>query len=342
MHNLTEIRAKLTDDQRASLNSIWHYHFERDKWMPVAALYRRFGKETTLAAFSSLSASIVAEHPGHGERRFVLTFLGELLTEKGEEAERLLERLLGYMREKLRTDPEFNEVDSEEVRATLGLTDDESRLLSRTYWCSRLSGGGGSRGEDRWSGGIAYYIRNELPIEENLLGYLRYYALKEYDPELPVLYDERNSYLSAKNVSAQRSDFWFIDDADLRDLLDNDWREALRVHDVGAWKSCLLLCGSILEGVLIDALSQDKQNANAVYQRLKRRSASALEGWNLADLMDVADELKLFPRGTIHLGHAVREFRNLVHPGKQLRDNIKATEEQADVALNLVRMCLKK
>jgi len=340
MSKIDESRTTLTEDQRKVINTIWDYELEKNTQIPTSALYHRLGKSVVASAFKFLNGSIVREYPGNGTPRCGLPFLGRLLTDQGKEGEELLTKVLSYVQSNLRSDPEFNEISSEKLKETFGFTDEQIHTLWQYIHSSPFSGGGGGGGAERWSYGISYYMRNDLPLEDDLSAYFEKCALEEYDPNLPVLYDERNQYLLSKNKGSARSEFWFVTDTDLQKLLEKDWQEAQRVHKVGAWKSCVLLCGSILEGILMNALSKNWTNASSEFSQRKKRPAPPLNEWDLVDLVEVANKLKLFPKGTIHLSNAVREFRNLIHPGRQIREHIQVTEEQANIAINAVRMCI--
>lgn len=340
MSKLDELRRILTEDQRKVINTIWDYELEKNTSIPTTALYHRLGKDVAGSALRSLNGSIVSEYSGNGTPRCGLTFLGRLLTDQGEEGEELLSKVLSYVRSELRSDPEFNEISSEKLREAFDLTDKQVQTLWQYIHLSPFSGGGGGGSAGGWKYGVSYYMRNDLPLEEDLSAYLEKYALEEYDANLPVLYDERNRYSTGKNKGSARSEFWFVTDTDLQKLLEKDWQEAQQVHNAGAWKSCVLLCGSILEGIIMNALSKDWPNARNEFSRRKRQSAPPLNEWDLVDLVEVANRLKTFPKGTIHLSNAVREFRNLIHPGRQIREHIQVTEEQANIAINAVRMCM--
>lgn len=313
---------------------------EKNTQIPTSALYHRLGKEVAAAALLSLNGSIVREYSGNGTPRCGLTFLGKLLADRGDEGEELLTKVLGYVRDRLRSDPEFNEIASGALKETFGFPEAQIQTLWQYVFHSPFSGGGGGGSPGGWQFGVPYYMRDELPLEEDVAAYLERYALKDYDPDLPVLHEERASYLTGKNAGAVRGTFWFVTDTDLRELLEADWREARRVHEAGAWKSCVILCGSILEGILMDALGRDLANASREYSLRRRRPAPPLNEWDLVDLVESANKLRTFPKGAIHLSHAVREFRNLIHPGRQIRENVRVTEEQANVAINAVRMCI--
>jgi hypothetical protein len=341
MSKIDELRTNLTEDQRRVINTTWIYELEKNTQIPTSALYHRLGKDMAASALKSLNGSIVREYSGNGTPRCGLTFLGKLLTDQGEEGKDLLTKVLSYVQSNLRTDPEFNEISSEKLKEGFDFTDDQIHTLWQYLFHSPFSGGGGGGSSGGWKFGVSYYMRNDLPLEEDLSVYFEKYALEEYDPNLPVLYNERNQYLTDKNKGSVRSEFWFITDADLQKLLEQDWQEAQRVQGVGAWKSCLLLCGSILEGILMNALNQDWVNSSAEFSRRKKKPAPPVNEWDLVDLVEVANRLRMFPKGTIYLSNAVREFRNLIHPGRQIREHIQVTEEQATIAINSVRILLQ-
>src|SRR6266446_2290788 len=195
MSGLDPIRNQLTEDALAVINAIWEYDLEKEKCIPTTALFVRVGPDVATSGLKSLNASIVIEHSGDGTKRCCLTFLGRLMARDGALGEELLKRLLELIQSRLLADPEFTTVDSESVRETLALTDEEFRTLSHYYWQSPFIGGGGGQ-KTRWSFGVPYYMHNDLPLEKDLNAYVRRYALRDFDAKLPVLYDERSTYQS--------------------------------------------------------------------------------------------------------------------------------------------------
>lgn len=53
----------------------------------------------------------------------------------------------------------------------------------------------------------------------------------------------------------------------------------------------------------------------------------------MADLINVAVELKLVSAGVEKLSHPIREFRNLIHPGNEIRNDLQFGQEEARIAL---------
>ena len=193
---------------------------------------------------------------------------------------------------------------------------------------------GGSGNGTNWKFGIPSYMENELVLEENIKEFFFRYVFEYNKETLPCLYEEREDRLKPIN---EKSLFSFITDNKLRELIEKDWKEINSVFYAGAWKSCVLLCGSVLEGILINELSKVLQRANVEYQNQKKKNAPTLDRWDLIDLVDVANKLNVFSKRTFYLTHAIREFRNLIHPGKQLREHLEITEEQAHIVFNAIK-----
>jgi hypothetical protein len=101
------------------------------------------------------------------------------------------------------------------------------------------------------------------------------------------------------------------------------------------------LAGSILEALLHDLLTRDQARIHlamaAKYApKLKSgapkdiQSTARKDEWTLYDLIRVSDELGLVPKAWEASVQAVlREFRNYVHPRKELQMQDKITEGEA-------------
>jgi len=112
---------------------------------------------------------------------------------------------------------------------------------------------------------------------------------------------------------------------------------------VNASRSCTILCGSILEGLLLDALNDDAERARDELQtakNLKKRPGS-LATWELGDLLIAAEKLRILEGTNLNLGSVVRDYRNLVHLGKQLRASQVVTANVAGLAIGAVTECIQ-
>jgi hypothetical protein len=108
-----------------------------------------------------------------------------------------------------------------------------------------------------------------------------------------------------------------------------------RAYISSCWKSVLILSGGAIEAILLDLLQANQAQALAAS---KAPGKPDLTRWDLADLINVAVELKLVSDGVEKLSHPVREYRNLVHPGVEVRTGLKFGEQEAKIALEVLHL----
>ncbi len=337
MDQLDDLRKGMTDDERQLLTAIWRRHREQKTGMSCRVLHLKFRNMPVREILERLGGSVVFTN-WESEECYRLTFLGVLLTEDGPTVEDLVIQYLDYVKEQCLSDPEFSQVRSQDVETILGLTTSESRTLLNLLEWSGLRGSGDSS-QEGWTTTISTDIER-LVKGESAQRFLRDRVVKDYRLGLPISESARWANFTGLGAAAlEPEEFSFLKDPKLRVHIEADWSEVWRVRQAKAWKSCLFLCGSILEGMLLDVLTVRANDAEAAYKRLRPTPAPALERWDLNDLVSVAEDLGVLSRGLLHLSHALREYRNLIHPGRQLRDKTEVTEEEAEIAFNVVRVC---
>jgi len=137
------------------------------------------------------------------------------------------------------------------------------------------------------------------------------------------------------NPVAEAIKFQFIRDEGLHQLLERDYQEIQRALGARCWKSVIILSGGAIEAILTDLLLVNESAAKAAQSAPKK---SDITKWDLADLIDVAVELKLIAPGVSKLSHPVREYRNLIHPGNEIRNKLSFGPEEARIAIEVLRM----
>jgi hypothetical protein len=126
--------------------------------------------------------------------------------------------------------------------------------------------------------------------------------------------------------------FAFVSDADLREIVERDYRElSVILMPDAAWKSAVVMAGSILEAILYDQLTRD---ATRVDQAMAHSDApkkkggvvkdiakdTAADEWRLADLIKVAAGLNVIPaHQAASIDQVLRDYRNFVHPRKEIK-----------------------
>ena len=127
--------------------------------------------------------------------------------------------------------------------------------------------------------------------------------------------------------------FSFVADAQLRTIIDRDYRElSMILLPSGAWKSTVVLSGSILEALLQDALTKDSAILSKAETSSKAPVHKTLEKgeWKLHDLIEVAVDLQILPLDRSKaIDQILRDYRNYVHPKKEIRSKYPCTEAEA-------------
>lgn len=318
MAELDALRGRLTAPNRRFVNALWGFYRDHNRWVPPRIVHQHFGKTTAQAQLAELGSSLVRTDRDAGKEYYRLTFLGVLLTEPGVEAEDLLVRYLEYVRDRYRSDSRVEWVSSQEVEAALGLSAEQSRLLRQLLRLSHWWGGGSAFGGREWTVGVPVDV-DDLLGESDLRRYVREHVLRHF----PV---ETRAGTAAARSDEPGSDFWFVTNPALRERLAADWHEAQDVYHVRAWKSCVILCGGILEALLADALERDGQQG--------RRGACAL-----SSLTEAAAARALLGPEPTRLTPALASFAVLIHPNRKPRGPAVSRAE-AEEAMQIVRLYL--
>jgi len=103
-------------------------------------------------------------------------------------------------------------------------------------------------------------------------------------------------------------------------LLSDRWAEAQRCVDAKAFLAANIVMGSLLEGLLLGVCQRFPRDANACQSAPKDREGKVLpfHEWTLSHMIDVAHNLNWVDLDVKKFSHALRDFRNLIHPYAQL------------------------
>ena len=153
--------------------------------------------------------------------------------------------------------------------------------------------------------------------------------MREIPPVVPTL-----TPVSLEQVSLP--DFkQLTDDEKLATILESRWKEVTVCIHNEAPLAAIILMGSILEGVLFAFVHKYPCQANKASAAPKDGGkVKPFKEWTLNELINVAYECGWIQRDARDFTHTLREYRNLIHPQKQL-----PREEQLDV--DTCRICLE-
>jgi len=177
------------------------------------------------------------------------------------------------------------------------------------------------------------FIKNNFAVDDLLGGFdinaIRVY-LAEAEGLLRGAIDESSSH-----SNLEERDFSFVHNEELKKILQRDFLEIQRANRANCCKSVIILCGGSIEGILTDLLLANESQAKASGRASKFPDITR---WDLSDLINVAVDLKLVTPGVEKLSHPIREYRNLVHPGNEIRNKLKFDAEEAKIALEVLNI----
>ncbi len=123
-------------------------------------------------------------------------------------------------------------------------------------------------------------------------------------------------------------DFDFIEDSSYKHILNRDYKELEICLNSKAHKAVMVLCGSILELLLIETLIYfDDHNS-------KKNDYTNL---HLNDLLSKSKEKGLISENSFYLSYVVKDFRNLIHPGREIRKGEIPDEDTSQICVSLLR-----
>jgi hypothetical protein len=98
-----------------------------------------------------------------------------------------------------------------------------------------------------------------------------------------------------------------------------------------AYKSVLVLSGSIIEALLLEFLLNNPP---------KGYTKSKVDKLRFFELIDLSESINLISKTTKDLSTVIREYRNYIHPSKELRSESDINEDKAIIASRLVNMVI--
>lgn len=125
-------------------------------------------------------------------------------------------------------------------------------------------------------------------------------------------------------------------------IIESRLNEARTAMSAGAYLSSILLCGSVLEAVLLGAAQKEPARFNRASTSPKATDGSVkrFHEWNLAQFIDVACEAGLLKPDVKKFSHGLRDFRNYIHPYEQMVSGFTPDEHTAKVCFQVLKAAL--
>ncbi len=132
-------------------------------------------------------------------------------------------------------------------------------------------------------------------------------------------------------------------------ILEKRWIECVTCISAGAPLAATVMIGGLLEGLLLARVNRENNKAPiftaVAAPRDKQNKTLGLKEWTLQDYIGVAHELKWITVAAKDVGVVLRDYRNYIHPQKELSHGVSLTTPDAvilwEIGKSISRQLLK-
>jgi len=131
-------------------------------------------------------------------------------------------------------------------------------------------------------------------------------------------------------------------DANFQQVISQRVDEIQRSLSIKTPLATIFLCGSTLEGLLLDAGTKEPQKFNNAQSSPKDKEGKVkpLHDWSLESLINVAHELGMLSLDTKKYGHTLKDFRNYIHPRQQVVQKFNPDEHTARMTWQVLQAAI--
>lgn len=144
-----------------------------------------------------------------------------------------------------------------------------------------------------------------------------------------------------KNVSLTKINL----DGSLIGILEQRIEEIRKCLSVKAPLSVIFLCGSTLEGLLLGVASNRHKDFNLAKASPKDKASGQplpFPKWTLANFIDVSHELGIVGEDVKKFSHALRDFRNYIHPYQQMASGFNPSLHTAEICWKVLQAAISE
>lgn len=104
----------------------------------------------------------------------------------------------------------------------------------------------------------------------------------------------------------------------------------------------IFLCGSTLEGILLGIASKEPKlfNQSLISPKDVTGKVKPFHEWTLSNFIEVARSLNLLGEDVKKFSHALRDFRNYIHPYLQMSSNFNPDEHTAKICWQVLQAAI--
>lgn len=133
-----------------------------------------------------------------------------------------------------------------------------------------------------------------------------------------------------------------IQDPELKNIILRDVKECAIAIVARQDKMATIMCGSIIEALLMNKISEMGIDRYDIPGDGENKDRRRLREMTLNDLLLVAEKENILQKNSFHLGHYIRDYRNVVHPAKELRMKEEISHENVLTMWSVLKRILKE
>lgn len=154
----------------------------------------------------------------------------------------------------------------------------------------------------------------------------------------PAVTEEEFTSREFKNVSIDKLGL----DAAISTVLKQRLDEIRKCLTAKAPLAVIFLCGSTLEGILLGIASAKAKDFNqpAISPKDKQGNVKQFYDWTLYEFINVARDLGLLGEDVKKFSHALRDFRNYIHPYQQMSQKFDPDEHTARICWQVLQAAI--
>jgi hypothetical protein len=127
----------------------------------------------------------------------------------------------------------------------------------------------------------------------------------------------------------------------IKDVLNVRLREIKHCLKAGASLAVIFLCGSTLEGILLSvALKSPNEFNQSPVSPKKDGKVFQFQEWTLNNFIEVAFSVGMLKEDVRKFSHALRDFRNYIHPYQQLSSKFNPDEHTAKICWQVLQAAI--
>ena len=131
-------------------------------------------------------------------------------------------------------------------------------------------------------------------------------------------------------------------DSVITETLNARFDEIKKCLNAKAPLSVIFLSGSTLEGVLLGIASKNPKefNQSKAAPKDKEGKVKSFYDWSLSNYIDVAGDLGFLKEDVRKFSHALRDFRNYIHPYEQVSSRFNPNEQTARICWQVLKAAI--